>query len=651
MDRDPPNERVRCRHWLCHTESDWHQILSGTSEQGIRDKGPADVESELAQPGEENRNAAKVGWSKVLNDRQWEMLERSCLRDIEKCKREDGEEGMSVLESMRELASVYNNRRRFEEAEKLYGTILEVAERTVGTESLFTVDILDELALNLELQGRVTDAEKAYLRLIKAGKRILQADSARNSSSEGLDDEEIEDLKATIEKAEDAIENIQTLPPDFPLKEITEKYSLMDGLLETHFPLHPTQVKDDEGFQDIETGFGGSPRTVADVLKQASSYIEQREVKKAEQYLHFMMEMHQRVLGSEHADTLAIMETLGSVYEAQGMWVEAEGLYTRLVEAKRKVLGEKDPRTLEIEFKLAGLVLGQGRSGDSWRLSLEFTHKALEAKKSWDDFLKKLPAAFSRIGDTSNDEGEPYSEVARMFDDWTVGLSGAGFHDLGERLRNVLLDIQEDPQSERQQAGTADSSDDYGPHNSVCQWRTEQFHDEECSRYFDCPSHIVERILSDNEEEEAQDDVEKADPEPVKQRSSSGVDTSSEHRQNGATEGLETAIRIAEQAIQVAAGEGRSDVASMTNLGRWLRRRFEQTGDEEDLGQALEWAERAVQRTPEDDQELAKRFSNLSMVYLSLYECKGWVSSLEDAVENSKRAVEAHLNIAPKTPN
>jgi len=39
------------------------------------------------------------------------------------------------------------------------------------------------------------------------------------------------------------------------------------------------------------------------------------------------------------------------------------------------------------------------------------------------------------------------------------------------------------------------------------------------------------------------------------------------------------------------------------------------------------------------------------MVYLSLYECKGWVSSLEDAVENSKRAVEAHLNIAPKTPN
>ncbi len=30
-----------------------------------------------------------------------------------------------------------------------------------------------------------------------------------------------------------------------------------------------------------------------------------------------------------------------------------------------------------------------------------------------------------------------------------------------------------------------------------CRWRTEQYHDRECSRYFDCPSHLVERALSD----------------------------------------------------------------------------------------------------------------------------------------------------------
>ncbi|ROT37418.1 hypothetical protein SODALDRAFT_334517 [Sodiomyces alkalinus F11] len=37
----------------------------------------------------------------------------------------------------------------------------------------------------------------------------------------------------------------------------------------------------------------------------------------------------------------------------------------------------------------------------------------------------------------------------------------------------------------------------------VCRWRTARFHDQECSRFFDCPSHLVERHLSDDEVEPA----------------------------------------------------------------------------------------------------------------------------------------------------
>jgi hypothetical protein len=39
------------------------------------------------------------------------------------------------------------------------------------------------------------------------------------------------------------------------------------------------------------------------------------------------------------------------------------------------------------------------------------------------------------------------------------------------------------------------------PPVTACQWQTTRFHGTECSRYFDCPSHIVERALSDTEEE------------------------------------------------------------------------------------------------------------------------------------------------------
>lgn len=34
----------------------------------------------------------------------------------------------------------------------------------------------------------------------------------------------------------------------------------------------------------------------------------------------------------------------------------------------------------------------------------------------------------------------------------------------------------------------------------VCPWRTDRFHIDECSLYFDCPSHTIERALSETEE-------------------------------------------------------------------------------------------------------------------------------------------------------
>lgn len=38
---------------------------------------------------------------------------------------------------------------------------------------------------------------------------------------------------------------------------------------------------------------------------------------------------------------------------------------------------------------------------------------------------------------------------------------------------------------------------------SVCEWRTAEFHDQECLRFFDCPSHVVaRRLLEDDDESE-----------------------------------------------------------------------------------------------------------------------------------------------------
>lgn len=44
-------------------------------------------------------------------------------------------------------------------------------------------------------------------------------------------------------------------------------------------------------------------------------------------------------------------------------------------------------------------------------------------------------------------------------------------------------------------------NDEAGPSNVACQWRTDRFNTYECSRYFDCPSHTIERALSENHED------------------------------------------------------------------------------------------------------------------------------------------------------
>lgn len=45
-------------------------------------------------------------------------------------------------------------------------------------------------------------------------------------------------------------------------------------------------------------------------------------------------------------------------------------------------------------------------------------------------------------------------------------------------------------------------SDEADSDSVICRWKTPHFHDQECSRYFDCPSHTVERRLSSDQPED-----------------------------------------------------------------------------------------------------------------------------------------------------
>ena len=76
---------------------------------------------------------------------------------------------------------------------------------------------------------------------------------------------------------------------------------------------------------------------------------------------------------------------------------------------------------------------------------------------------------------------------------------------------------------ERDSDSHSTASDSTGPAYDLdqpavvaCRWRTGQYHDRECSRYFDCPSHLVERALSDADQD--------SDPEQEEEEHRAGSD-------------------------------------------------------------------------------------------------------------------------------
>jgi alcohol dehydrogenase YqhD (iron-dependent ADH family) len=86
------------------------------------------------------------------------------------------------------------------------------------------------------------------------------------------------------------------------------------------------------------------------------------------------------VRGSEHPETLTIMVNLAGTYQKQARWQQAEALQKQVVNARKRVIGEKHRRALNVMRNLAHTYrnLGEQRCLDYEALEEEI--KSLEAR-------------------------------------------------------------------------------------------------------------------------------------------------------------------------------------------------------------------------------------------------------------------------------
>jgi tetratricopeptide (TPR) repeat protein len=101
------------------------------------------------------------------------------------------------------------------------------------------------------------------------------------------------------------------------------------------------------------------------------------QYKKAEGLFVQVMQARKRVLGNKHPDTLHSMGSLVAIYVHQGRWKEAQELGLQVVQTSKQVLGDEHPGTLINMNNLASIYSNQGQ----WEQARELLLQVLQIKK------------------------------------------------------------------------------------------------------------------------------------------------------------------------------------------------------------------------------------------------------------------------------
>src|SRR5262245_27104809 len=122
------------------------------------------------------------------------------------------------------------------------------------------------------------------------------------------------------------------------------------------------------------------PDVAAAINTLAGIYTDRGEYVKAEPLYRRALNIREKAMGNDHPDTAESLNNLAVLYKTQGKYGEAEPLYKRALDIREKAMGNDHPDTAYALNNLAGLYRSQGKYRESEPLqkrSLDICEKAL----------------------------------------------------------------------------------------------------------------------------------------------------------------------------------------------------------------------------------------------------------------------------------
>ncbi|RDW58624.1 hypothetical protein BP6252_13100 [Coleophoma cylindrospora] len=347
--------------------------------------------------------------SRVYYDEgRWAEAEELELQVMEIRKEKLGEDHLSTLTSMSDLAVTYRKQGRWHEAEELGSQVIEIRREKLGEDHPDTLTSIANLAETYRNQGRWNEAEELGSQVIEIQKEKLGEDHPDTLTSmanlavtygeQGQWDKE-EELELQVMKIRK-----EKLGEDHP-STLTSMANLAvtygeqgredkaETLLKQVIEIHKEKLGEDHPFtltsmanlavtyrnQEIRREKLGEdhPSTLTSMANLAVTYSLQGRQDKAEPLKKRVMEILREKLGEDHPDTLTSMTNLAAIYTNQGRWNEAEELGSQVMEILREKLGEDHPDTLTSMANLAATYTNQGR----WNEAEELGSQVIEIRK------------------------------------------------------------------------------------------------------------------------------------------------------------------------------------------------------------------------------------------------------------------------------
>ncbi len=237
-----------------------------------------------------------------------------------------GEESSDVLITQGELANLYHQQARWEEAEDLFSKVFEIQSRVLGVNHRSTLQTRSRLALLHLDQNRFDVAQEILEETLDSQEQFLGADD---------------------------IDTQNTLHSLALLFQSRGQYSESENL----YVQMLAQLREQHGEESI-VGL-----KVATSL--GSQYRAQRRLEEAEQTIAKTLEIQTRTLGETHPDTLISMKGFAELKHYQGDYELAEKMYLRVIEAQENGLGTDHPDTIATKTNLAMVYSDQGRFSES----------------------------------------------------------------------------------------------------------------------------------------------------------------------------------------------------------------------------------------------------------------------------------------------